>query len=92
MKIFNQSGSNILINSETVPDTESIIVKEMMFNTQTIYSDFGSAEIITEYGKRSFKCHKYLRAYDSPYITDASGMPAVIIVHTKPSNKKEELI
>lgn len=84
MKIFNQSGSNILVNSETVPDTESIIVREMMFNTQPIYSDFGSVEIITEYGKRSFKCHKYLRAYDSPYITDASGMPAIIIACTKP--------
>ena len=84
MKIFNQSGGNILVNSETVPDTESIIVREMMFNTQIIYSDFGSVEIITEYGKRSFKCYKYLKAYDSPYITDASGMPAVIIACTKP--------
>lgn len=83
MKIFNQSGSNILVNSETVPDTESIIVREMMFNTQPIYSDFGSVEIITEYGKRSFKCHKYLRAYNSQYITDASGMPAVIIACIK---------
>lgn len=99
MRIINHSGYfdyELTINGNKVGPNQEIIVGEMMFNSQDIFSDIGSVEIITEYGKRTFRCYGHLRAYESKYLKDANGLAAIIIITTIPQllykgeNKKIE--
>ena len=87
MRIINHSGYfeyELTINGNKVGPNQEIIVGEMMFNSQAIFSDIGSVEIITEYGKRTFRCYGQLKAYESKDLKDASGLAAIIVINTIP--------
>lgn len=99
MRIINHSGYfdyELTVNGNKVGPNQEIIVGEMMFNSQDIFSDIGSVEIITEYGKRTFRCYGRLKAYESKDLKDANGLAAIIIINTIPQlhykgeNKKIE--
>lgn len=101
MRIINHSGHfdyELTINGNKVGPNQEIIVGEMMFNSQDIFSDIGSVEIITEYGKRTFRCYGSLKAYESKDLKDANGSAAILIINTIPQlhykgeNKKIESI
>lgn len=84
MKIINHSYFEIRINGNKLRPLDEIIVGEMLFNVQAIYSDAGSVEINTEYRRRSFRAYGYLRASESKYLKDANGFPVVIVTDTYP--------
>ena len=87
MRIINHSGLfdyGLTVNGNKIGPNQEIIVGEMMFNSQAIFSDVGSVEVVTEYGKRTFRCYGNLKAYESKDIKDANGLPAIIVINTIP--------
>ena len=91
MRIINQTHFyDIIINGNTVTPSQEYTTGEMMFNSQAIFSDIGSVEIITEYGKRSFRCYGNLKAYEDKVLKDVNGMPQIMVVSTKPQNLYKE--
>ena len=85
MRIVNQTHwYDIIINGNTVKPSQEYTVGENIFNAQSIFSDIGSVEIITEYCKRSFRCYGNLKAYEDEVLKDANGLPQIIVVSTKP--------
>ena len=79
MRIINQSEAIITINRSKIFPGDEFVTSENMFNTQPIYSDIGSIEITTEYGKRSFECFGNLTACEDNTRTDVFGLPFIII-------------
>lgn len=67
------------MNGVTVYPNEWLEISEMMFNTQAIFSDIGSIEITTEYGKRSFHCFGNLKAHEDETRRDCYELPCIII-------------
>lgn len=91
MRIVNQTHFyDIIINGNTVTPSQEYTTGEMMFNSQAIFSDIGSVEIITEYGKRSFRCYGNLKAYEDKVLKDANGLPQIIVVSTMPQKLYKE--
>lgn len=87
MRIVNQTHYyDITINGNTVKPCEEYTTGEMVFNSQPIYSDIGSVEIITEYGKRYFINHGNLKAYEDKVLKDTNGLPQIMVVTTIPQN------
>lgn len=86
MKILNNSVYELTINGEPVAPGGEYITGEMMFNSQAIFSNIGSVEILTEYGERTFRCYGNLKAYNDKKHRDANGMPQIIVVNTIPQN------
>lgn len=85
MRIVNQTHwYDIIINGNTVTPSQEYTVGESVFNSQAIFSDIGSVEIITEYCKRSFRCYGNLKAYENEVLRDANGLPQIIVVSTMP--------
>lgn len=85
MRIVNQTHwYDIIINGQTVTPSQEYTTGEMMFNSQAIFSDIGSVEIITEYGKRIFRNYGNLKAYEDEVLKDANGLPQIIVVSTMP--------
>ena len=91
MRIVNQTHYyDITINGQTVTPSQEYTTGEMVFNSQAIFSDIGSVEIITEYGKRYFINHGNLKAYEDEVLKDVNGMPQIIVVNTIPQNLTKE--
>ena len=87
MRIINHSryfDYELTVNGNKIGPNQEIIVGEMMFNSQAIFSDVGSVEVVTEYGKRTFRCYGNLKAYESKELKDANGLPAIIVINTIP--------
>ena len=79
MRIINQSEAIITINGSKIFPGDEFVTSENMFNTQPIYSDIGSVEITTEYGKRSFECFGNLKAHEDETRRDYYELPFIII-------------
>ena len=91
MRIVNQTHwYDITINGNTVKPGEEYTTGEMVFNSQPIYSDIGSVEIITGYGKRTFRNYGNLKAYEDKVLKDVNGLPQIIVMNTIPQNLYKE--
>jgi len=80
MTIVNQAGCDLFIDGNEIEPQEEYDTSEMMFNTQSIFSDVGAIEITTEYSQRSFRCFGNLEAYENKEAKDKQGLPVIVII------------
>ena len=78
MKIINNTNVDLNIQGSKLPSGSKKDFYEACFNTLSIHSDIGSAEITTEYSKRYIKNFGKITVEETGEL-DENGLPNIVV-------------